>query len=68
MTVFEKLVSLDSKNGLGAGWIKFDNQTSCPAAIEHKHNIIGVKKMNRFCQLGCSVECLDEYLDLKIKS
>lgn len=55
------------KVGWGREWVKFQNNTHCPATIEHKSNLIGEKKMERFCDLGCSVICTDEYLDLEIK-
>ena len=36
----------------------------CPAKIEAKHRLIGDKRLEKFCALGCSVICVDEYMDL----
>ncbi len=40
---------------------------NCPAVLESKYDLIGKRKMNQFCDLGCSVSCLEEYLILKPK-
>lgn len=65
MRVSEKLEVLDPRNILGEEWLKFYNHSTCPANVEFKYNIIGDKRMNRFCELGCSVDCMKEYLNLK---
>ena len=65
MKVWENLAELTDKVSCRE-WIKFGNTTGCPATIEGEFDLIGEEKMNKFCNLGCSVICLDEYLDLKV--
>ena len=40
---------------------------SCPAELETKYKIIGEKRFNRHCEIGCGVECTKEYLNLTVK-
>ena len=39
---------------------------NCPARIEAEHGFVGIKRLERFCQLGCGVKCLREYLELEV--
>ena len=41
-------------------------KSRCPADLEAKYHLVG-NKLERFCGLGCSVNCVDEYLDLKVR-
>lgn len=63
--VWKKLAELTNKVPHKA-WIKFEHETSCPATVEARFNLIGEEKMERFCNRGCSVICFDLYLDKKI--
>lgn len=55
MKVIDKLKEMDYSN------------SCCAAVIEAKHNIIGESKMNNFCKLGCSVDCVKFYLELNVR-
>ncbi len=60
MKVFERIAELNN------GQMQIFTE-KCPATIEHKYNILGEKRMNKFCKLGCSVKCTEEYLNLRAK-
>lgn len=62
MKVWEKLSSLENI-GYNKEMVKAICKAKCPASIETKHHLIGDKKMKAFCAHGCSVTCVDEYMD-----
>jgi len=64
--VLEKLIESDHRNALGIEWIKLAYNTTCPASVEYKHDLIGKRRMDNFCKHGCSVICMNEYLELRI--
>lgn len=43
--------------------VKKRNNSNCAALVEEKYKFIGDKNMSRFCNRGCSVECLSFYLE-----
>jgi hypothetical protein len=67
MKAWEKLTTIDNigySREMAIEICKAENY--CPASIEAKHHLIGDKQMERFCGPGCSVVCVNEYLDLKV--
>jgi len=63
MKVWEKLSGLENI-GYNKEMVKAICKAKCPASIETKHLLIGDKRMKAFCAHGCSVICVDEYLEL----
>jgi hypothetical protein len=41
-------------------------KSRCPASIEAKYNLIGNSRLEKFCEAGCSLICVDEYADCKL--
>lgn len=68
MKAWEKLLSLDRTIGFNREMVVeiCKTQSKCPAAIESKHHLIGDKRLEKFCNLGCSVECVNCYMDIKV--
>jgi predicted TPR repeat methyltransferase len=60
MKVWEKIAEMNN----GQMQIFIDH---CPATIEEKYHVIGEKKFKRHCDIGCGVECVNEYLDIEAK-
>jgi len=69
MKVWEKLLDLDLTIGNSREMVVeiYKLNSQCPASIEAKYHFIGDKKLKRFCELGCGVNCVNEYLDLTVK-
>jgi hypothetical protein len=69
MKAWEKLLTVDKSIGycreMAVSIYKMNSR--CPASIEAKYHLIGDAKLIKFCELGCGVNCVNEYLDLKIK-
>jgi len=70
LKVWEKIAqSEDTKNWSKESIIsKYSEHDNCPAGIEYKSNYIGESRLKRHCNVGCGVYCLEEYLDLNIKT
>ena len=68
MKVWERLTDLEKSLGynreMAIEVCKVNSR--CPATIEAKHHLIGGKRLENFCKLGCSVNCVNEYLDINI--
>lgn len=68
MQVWQKLLRSDNSIGFNREMLLeiSKNKSHCPAGIEAAHHLIGDKRMKSFCKHGCSVNCVVEYLDLKV--
>lgn len=68
MKAWEKLLSLDKTIGFNREMaIEICKlHSKCPALIESRHHLIGDKRIKKFCDAGCSVDCVNEYMDLRI--
>lgn len=68
MKAWEKLLSFDKTIGFSCEMVVeiCKTQSKCPAAIESKYHLIGDRRLEKFCSLGCSVECVNCYMDIKV--
>ena len=70
LKVWEKLVGLDKSIGysreMAIAMCKTDS--CCPANIEAKFHLVGDRRFEKHCSIGCGVNCVNEYLDLEAKN
>ena len=69
MKLWQQLLTIDHSIGYNREMLleicKLNSR--CPATIEAKYHLIGDRRLERFCKDGCSVICMDEYLDIEIR-
>lgn len=68
MKVWNKLAEIYNYKDKAELFKILKSTCNCPGAIEAKHELIGDKGMERFCNAGCSRTCMDEYLERRVKS
>jgi hypothetical protein len=69
MKVWEKLSQTEEFKGQNKQQIldKLEKKYHCSASVEAAYGMIGDARIEKFCNLGCSVSCVEQYLDLKVK-